>query len=99
MEEREKVVDGHGVESWPWDLVNDAAAAHDNGSVAVFQGMIEVMGDHDCGEVVLSNDRSRQLHDLSRSPRAQRRGVLVEEQHQGLLAHSHENADGLTLPS
>src|SRR5450759_3666548 len=80
------------------EIEDDAAAVHHDQTVAVAQGQLHVVRDHQRGEAALGDDRRRELHDRRRDLGVERGRVLVEEQQTGFGDGGHEQRHRLALP-
>ena len=79
------------------DVQDDPAGAHHQQAVAVADGVLHIMGDHQGGKVVLCHDLVGEGEHLGGGLGVESRGVLVQQQELGPLQGGHQKGQRLTL--
>ncbi|MPN19989.1 hypothetical protein SDC9_167364 [bioreactor metagenome] len=72
---------------------------HHDQAVAQLQGLLHVVGDHHCGQLVTLHHLIGQPGDQRRTLRVERRGVLVQQQNTWLGERRHDQRQRLPLAS
>ena len=78
-------------------IVDDVTLVHHDQAVAVLDGILHVVGDHQGGQVVFLDDLLGQRQHLGRGLGVKGGGVLVQQQELGLFEGRHQQRDSLAL--
>ena len=81
----------------PCHVVDDVTLVHHDEAVAVFDGILHVVGDHHGGQMVLLHDACREGEHLQSRFGVQCSGVLIEQQELRLVHGSHQQGQRLPL--
>ena len=81
----------------PCHVVDDVTLVHHDQAVAVFDGILHVVGDHHGGQVVFLHDACREGKHLQRRFGVQCGSVLVQQQELGFVHGSHQQGQRLPL--
>ena len=79
------------------NIDDNVPGVHHNEAVAVGNGVLHVVRDHERREVVLLHDAVGQLQNLRRRARVERSRMLVEQQQLRLLQRRHQQRQRLPL--
>ena len=81
----------------PCHVVDDVTLVHHDEAVAVFDGILHVVGDHHGGQMVLLHDARRKGKHLQRRFGVQCGGMLIQQQKLRLVHGSHQQGQRLPL--
>ena len=81
------------------DIQNDLAGIHHNQPVAVGDGVLHIVGDHQRGQLSLLNKAVGKLQHLGSGFGVQGGGVLIQQQHLRLFHDGHQQGKRLPLPA
>ena len=93
----QKIFNGQLLLFFAADVENDAALVHHDQTIAVGDGVLHIVCDHQSGQAVLPDDLITELQDLCGGCRVQRRGMFIQEQQFRLLQGGHQQGDCLPL--
>ena len=81
----QKIFDGEFILFLALDVENDLALIHHDQTIAVGDGILHVVGDHEGGQTMFMNNLVAELQYLRRGRGVQRRGMFIQQKQLRLL--------------
>ena len=97
LEAGDQILDSHGSALCAADVEHDISVCHHERAVSELQSLIHIVGDHQAGDFLLSNDIFRQLQYFFSCSRIEGGSVLIEQQKLRRDEGCHEQGERLAL--